>query len=189
MIISARTYHGIAILRGVLLRVVARFFFANLRVGRGVRVWGKVTIVCDGSVIIHPGASLGQGVYIQAIKGASVQVGEGSSLNTACHVVAMKSISIGSGTMIGEFTSIRDADHVVDRGGKGKYLIAPVSIGAGAWIGRGCFIGRNASIPDYCTIGANSIVRAQLAESGTYVGCPVRRVKKEMTVDEGSRRK
>ena len=61
-------------------------------------------------------------------------------ISTGTHLVSMASISIGAGSMIGEYCSIRDGNHLrsADKPMRESgHRAAPIVIGKEVWIGRG----------------------------------------------------
>jgi acetyltransferase-like isoleucine patch superfamily enzyme len=87
----------------------------------------------------------------------------------------MAGVTIGKCTLIGEYTSIRDANHMRDPGRQIRdsgYRAKPITIGHEVWIGRGVTILGGVTIADQATIGANAVVTKDIAEGVTVVGVP-----------------
>lgn len=78
--------------------------------------------------------------------------------------VAAKAMLITSSHEVGDDPSRRSA---VDRP-----IIAPITIGAGSWVGANCTIMPGVSIASGCVIGAGSVVRRSTDADGVYVGVP-----------------
>ena len=81
--------------------------------------------------------------------------------------------------MIGEYTSIREANHVRkaelpirDSG----YHARPITIGKEVWIGRGVTPLGGVNIGDGATVGANAVVIDDVPGGATAVGVPARLV-------------
>lgn len=177
MISTSNILHVQAFIRGVCYRLLGKIFL-RLSLGRGLRIWGPIRIIIDGKIVIGRNVHIGAGCYIQAAPGAEIYIGDGSTINTGCILVAQRLIKIGSNVHIGEYTSLRDADHLgISDGLVSEYLVEPIEIGSDVWVGRGCLIGKRAVVPAKSTIGANSIVTRPLTVSGTYVGAPARLTK------------
>ena len=104
----------------------------------------------------------------------------GLNVYIGCGVVitAHEEIKIGAGTLIAEYVTIRDQDHVFDDPGipveqQGR-TSAPVSIGDNCWIGAKVTITRGVTVPDGSVIGANSVVTRSLHGGRVYAGAPAK---------------
>jgi acetyltransferase-like isoleucine patch superfamily enzyme len=87
----------------------------------------------------------------------------------------MDGIKIGEGSLIGEYTSIRDANHnrepdqpIRDSGHSAK----PITIGREVWLGRGVTVLGGVMIGDKATVGANAVVTRDIPAGATAVGIP-----------------
>jgi len=130
-----------------------------------------------GTGNIHFGADLllYPGLYLETTEGGRIEIGDNVVMSRGVHVVSRSIVTIGAGTMIGEYTSIRDANHVRDADGEmrtGLHSSTPISIGSKVWIGRGVTILPGVSIGDNATVGANAVVTRSVPTGITVVGVP-----------------
>jgi acetyltransferase-like isoleucine patch superfamily enzyme len=132
-------------------------------------VYGSRHIRIGENVLLYPG------VHLETQGDARIDLGDEVVISRGAHVVAMAGVTVGKGTLIGEYTSIRDANHmrvpqqqIRDSG----YSAKPITIGREVWIGRGVTILGGVTIGDKATIGANAVVTRDIAEGVTVVGIP-----------------
>ena len=106
---------------------------------------------------------------------ARIWIGDDVVMSSGVHVVAMAGVTIGNGTIIGEYTSIRDANHNRDLGctiRDSGHISKSITIGREVWLGRGVTILGGVTIGDRATIGANAVVTKDVSEGATVVGIP-----------------
>ena len=167
--------------RSAMLLTWYRCLYADLRVGRGVR--------------------LGRGVYISVVKGGRLALGDRVNIDTNAYLVAEgaltigadsyvgmgaviaagEEVSIGPDALIAAYATIRDYDHRFD-GLDAPYrdqgnVCSPIRIGANVWIGTKATILRGVEIGDDAIIGANSVVTRTVESATVAVGSPARIVK------------
>jgi acetyltransferase-like isoleucine patch superfamily enzyme len=143
------------------------------------------SIVVEGVVEIHGTRQilLGRNLYLypdqywetRAI--GILTIGDEVVLSRGVHLVAHCAVSIGAGTMIGEYTSVRDADHCCGQLTalrSSGHTSAPIWIGSEVWIGRGAAILRGVRIGDGAVVAANAVVTEDVAEGTRVGGVPAR---------------
>jgi acetyltransferase-like isoleucine patch superfamily enzyme len=144
-----------------------------------VVVLGPPEVYGTGRISIGRDTLLFPFMYLETEDTGSIDIGDGVVISSGVHIVSRARIRIGAGTMIGEYTSIRDASHVRtaelsirDSG----YDARPITIGKEVWIGRGVTVLGGVNIGDGATVGANAVVIDDVPGGATAVGVPARLV-------------
>lgn len=152
--------------------------FARLQASLGRRLDPSIVVLgmpeLHGTRQIRLGRNLYlyRELYFETRGDAVIDIGHDVVLSRGVHLVAYAGITIGSGSMIGEYTSVRDANHRIGSGHALRasgHRAAPICIGQNVWVGRGVTILPGVSIGDGAVIGANSVVRHNV-EADTVVG-------------------
>ena len=140
-----------------------------------VVVLGRARVYGSGNILLGENLLLYPDLYLETLEEGRIEIGDGVVISTGSHLVSMSAITIGAGSMIGEYASIRDANHVRregrrlrDAGHRSKAIV----IGKEVWIGRGVTVLQGVTIGDGATIGANAVVTRDVEAGATVVGVP-----------------
>ncbi len=166
--------------RKALRRIVA---FSRLKAALSVPLPTTVVVeghcMVDGTGRIHLGEDclLYPELHLETRGEASIQMGEGCVLSRGVHLVAMAGISIGDGSMIGEYSSLRDANHRRSAGiplRDAGHVSCPITLGRQVWIGRGVTVLGGVTIGDFATVGANAVVTRDVSAHAIVAGVPAK---------------
>jgi acetyltransferase-like isoleucine patch superfamily enzyme len=142
-----------------------------------VVVLGKTFV--DGTRQVHFGKDilLYPELHFETQGHASIIIGDGVVISRGVHIVAMADITVGAGTMIGEYASVRDANHARAEGvalRDAGHNAKPIVIGQEVWIGRGAAILAGVTVGDHATIAANAVVTRDVAAGEVVGGVPAK---------------
>jgi acetyltransferase-like isoleucine patch superfamily enzyme len=147
------------------------------KVGAGVIFFGNPTFgSVEGNISVGDKSLIGRKIFLSCSKDGEITIGDHCSINTGCHLVAIKGIRIDRGTLIGEYVSIRDQNHgfedpnmlVLEQG----FSANPIVIEEDCWIGRSVFIRAGVTLGKGCVVGANSVVTKSFEPYSVIAGIP-----------------
>lgn len=161
-----------------------RKIWAFTRLRNNLRGVDPSVVVLDmpelhGTRRIHLGRNLYlyRELYLETQESGEISIGDDVVLSRGVHIVAFAGIEIGAGSMIGEYASLRDANH---RFGAAMNLrdsghdARPIRIGRNVWIGRGVTILPGITVGDNAVIGANAVVTHDIPANTVAAGVPAR---------------
>ena len=152
----------------------------TIPLGKSVVVLGKSNVYGTGNILVGDNVLLYPNLHLETQGSGSIEIGDNVVLSTNVHLVSMAKVTIGHGSLIGEFTSIRDANHTRLPGKlirNGDHKATPITIGDEVWIGRGVTILEGTNIGDGATVGANAVVTRDVPAGMTVVGIPARPIR------------
>ncbi|MEM7181624.1 MAG: acyltransferase [Spirochaetota bacterium] len=144
---------------------------------------GKINVIGGSQIHIGQQTRIGEAVEFEANDNATIAIRNNVRINRGTTIVAYDTIDIGEKTLIGEFVSIRDANHGIRKGEWIKdqaHNSKAISIGKGVWIGRGACILAGVTLADGCVIAANSVVTKDVAENTIVGGVPAKVIKERV---------
>lgn len=170
--------HGTSKLRESLRRLYSHASLAaqlSVPLPASVVVLGKTWVYGTGAIQFGSNTLLYPDQHLETQSSAVITLGDGVVLSRGVHLVAMAGIKIGAGTMIGEYSSIRDANHQRIEGRpirESGHRATPIVIGDEVWIGRGVTVLGGVTIGDRAIIGANAVVTRSVPAGVVVVGVP-----------------
>jgi acetyltransferase-like isoleucine patch superfamily enzyme len=142
-----------------------------------VVVLGVPEIHGTGNIHLGRNLYLYPGIYLETRDEGNISIGDGVVLSRGVHIVAYDSVKLGEGVMIGEYTSLRDANHRIVPGASVRetgHDARPILVGRNVWIGRGVTLLGGIEIGEGAVIGANAVVTRNVAPGEVVVGIPAR---------------
>jgi acetyltransferase-like isoleucine patch superfamily enzyme len=140
------------------------------------RLAAKIHVPVDPSAIILDVPEIHE-LYLETQGEGMISIGDDVVMSRGTHTVAFANVTIGDGTMIGEYTSIRDANHRVGTGSAIRtsgHDARPIVSGRNVWIGRRVAVLLGVTIGDRALVGANATVSHDVPKDMTVVGVPAR---------------
>jgi acetyltransferase-like isoleucine patch superfamily enzyme len=153
-----------------------------------------VRIEGERRIRIGSGVFVGQGSWLHALDdpgaaadgaspGVALTIGDGTSIVGNCVLSAVHSIEIGPDVLFARGVYVSDHSHRYDDAGRpvlaqGVTSVAPVSIGAGAWLGENVVVLPGVRIGRGAVVGANAVVSRDVADYAVAVGVPAAEVKR-----------
>lgn len=138
---------------------------------------GSVTVLGTGNVKIGEKSRIGDLAELTTNHDGVIRIGREVRLNRGATICAYTEVSIGDYSMVGEFVSIRDANHGIRKGELVRsqpHDAKPIRIGSDVWVGRGACILPGVTIGDGAIIGANSIVTKDVPPDCIAAGIPAK---------------
>jgi len=107
-----------------------------------------------------------------------IDIADDCFIGWGCIIAAHGQLSIGQGTAIAEYVSIRDHNHMQDLGAVhlSKMDVKPVTIGQHVWIGAKVTIVAGVTIGDHAVVGANAVVTKNVPAGAKVAGVPARSI-------------
>jgi len=141
---------------------------------------GELQVIGTASVTWGEHCRFGEGVVLETQGNGKIELGDNVRINQGTLIVAHSKVSIASDCLIGEYCSIRDANHNIKAGNLIRiqgHSSAEISVESDCWIGRGAVVLKGVTLHQGCVIGANSVVTKTLLNNAIAVGVPCKQVR------------
>jgi acetyltransferase-like isoleucine patch superfamily enzyme len=160
-------------------RSVGRFCFSHL--GKGVTFQGWVEIPQRGGrVIIGDYVTICRRVEFSVPNGGELFLGDNVFIGPGVIISAHKMVEIGADSLIGEYVSIHDNNHITARldlpiAGQG-FTTEAIHLGKNCWVGAHSVLVQGSGLSDGCILGAGAVLVGKIPTSATVVGVPAKAV-------------
>ena len=114
--------------------------------------------------------------------GKNITVGKSVFINSGCRFQDQGGITICDGALIGHNVVIATLNHDLNPASRGDLFPAPVHIGRGVWVGSNATILGGVTVGDGAVIAAGAVVTKDVAANTVVGGVPARFIKR---VEEG----
>ena len=142
---------------------------------------GAVYAIKNTKLTLGEHCRLGRNVFFETgSEDGSIKIGNNVRINMGCFLVSHASLTIGNDCLIGEYTSIRDADHGTSKDTlirKQPHSAEAINIADNVWIGRGVTILKGVRIGTGAVVAANSVVTHNVEPYTIVAGSPARLIK------------
>lgn len=170
------------------LRVQARLYGAEVRIGRNVTIYHPVrfegfgTLILDDNVTLGGwlGGSLNMPILLQPRDpSATIRIGRGTAIMNGSEFIALASITVGQNCMIGPRCTIFDTDfHGVELSQRREPgQVAPVVIRDNVWFGSEVMILKGVAVGQDTVIAARSVVTHDLPDGVVAAGMPAKTIR------------
>lgn len=136
----------------------------------------------------HKGIKFANNVYfgrnttLDVPRNSTLTIGYKTAFTGYTYLSAAKEVRIGDDVIIGEFVSIRDANHFFKLGAgviqNQPMNPASIILDNDIWIGRGCVILKGVTIGSGAVVGANSVVKTNIVPNSVNIGMPAKEIDK-----------
>jgi acetyltransferase-like isoleucine patch superfamily enzyme len=139
-------------------------------------ILGPIELHGTRNIHLGRGALIYPGVYLETQGQGVIMIGDDVVLSRGVHIVAFECVTLGKGCMVGEYASVRDANHTLDDNSirHAGHVCAAINIGSNVWLGRGASVLKGASIGDNSVVGANAVVTKAVSAQQIVGGVPAR---------------
>ncbi len=161
------------------------FAWLNARLGNvdgSVVILGKPDLHGTCNIRLGHNLYLYRDLHLETQEHGIIDIDNDVVLSRGVHIVSFSNVTIGEGTLVGEYTSIRDANHEFGHHIKPRaagHQARPIHIGKHVWIGRGVAVLPGVRIGDGAVIGANAVVTHDVPPYTVAAGVPAKPLHKQ----------
>lgn len=156
-------------------------FGHNSKIVKPMRIIGKRFMFIGNNVHILNGARMeaiteykNQKLYPKLV------IGDGTSIEQSCHIIATDELEIGKNCMFSAFVYISDCNHIYSPDkelNETNLEIKKTRIGDGVFIGIGARILPGVTLGNHCVVGANAVVTHDVPDRAVVAGVPAKIIK------------
>ncbi|MDX8412789.1 MAG: acyltransferase [Mariprofundales bacterium] len=128
-----------------------------------------------GGVTVGDGCRFEDHVRVTAFGAGNIVLGQNVFIGRGSHLAAWGTLTVGEGSAIAEYVSIRDHEHVTGENQAvhtSPLRIEAITIGKRVWIGAKATITAGVTIGDGAVVGANAVVTHDVAPHTVVGGVP-----------------
>jgi acetyltransferase-like isoleucine patch superfamily enzyme len=135
---------------------------------------GSVSVEGTCNVRIGRNARIYPGVVLETQGTGSIDIGDNVVLSRGVHIVAFDAVKLGDGCMVGEYASIRDANHAKNQKSMrdSGHDSGAIELGSNVWVGRSACVLKGVRIGSNCIVGANAVVTRNIPSGHRATGMP-----------------
>ena len=139
-------------------------------------ILGPVELHGTRQVMLGKGALLYPGVYLETQGYGRIDIGDEVVLSRGVHLVAFEQIVLGKGVMVGEYSSLRDADHRRSDTAMrySGHVSAAIHVEPNVWIARGVTVLKGVTLGQGAVVGANAVVTRDVSAGSVVAGVPAK---------------
>ena len=139
-------------------------------------ILGPVELHGTRQVRLGRGALLYPGVYLETKGHGRIDIGDEVVLSRGVHLVAFEQIVLGKGVMVGEYSSLRDADHRRSDTAMrySGHVSAAIHVEPNVWIARGVTVLKGVTLGQGAVVGANAVVTRDVSAGSVVAGVPAK---------------
>jgi len=142
---------------------------------------GELQIIGTGKVVWGEHCRFGKDVLFETQSDGVIELGSYVRINQGTVIVAHSKVSIADDCLVGEYCSIRDANHTINVGELIRtqgHSSEGIVIESDCWLGRGSVVLKGVNLKKGCVVGANSVVTKSIPVNGVAVGAPCEVIKR-----------
>jgi acetyltransferase-like isoleucine patch superfamily enzyme len=137
-------------------------------------VLGSVELHGTRQVSLGHRALIYPGVYLGTQGHGHIDIGDDVVLSRGVHLVAFDRIVLGHGVMVGEYSSLCDADHRRRETAMrcSGHVSAAIHVEPNVWIARGVTVLKGVTLGEGSVVGANAVVTRNVSAGSVVAGVP-----------------